>query len=62
MIGERVDGMCICTGYVRVTLMHTRSHTYAHMHTHRWRNTPLLTRTRVMFKFQELIRANMVCL
>jgi malonate-semialdehyde dehydrogenase (acetylating) / methylmalonate-semialdehyde dehydrogenase len=25
-----------------------------------WRNTPVTTRQRVMFKFQELIRANMV--
>lgn len=26
----------------------------------KWRSTPLPTRARVMFKFQELIRANMV--
>ena len=27
-----------------------------------WRGTPVTTRQRVMFKFQELIRANMVTL
>jgi malonate-semialdehyde dehydrogenase (acetylating)/methylmalonate-semialdehyde dehydrogenase len=25
-----------------------------------WRNTPVTTRQRIMFKYQELIRANMV--
>ena len=28
----------------------------------KWRNTALPTRSRVMFKFQELIRQHMVCL